>query len=880
MNEAWPPDYSKEFMLRQERLQNILKNGMQAEAKAYYAENPIEFIEHWCCTYDPRNAQKDLPTTMPFILFKRQRELVQFVHQCVIDGESGLLEKARDMGATWTFSAYSVWLWLFRPGASIGWGSRKEMYVDAIGSKNSIFEKIRDIVRLLPRFFWPEGFDPKAHMPFMRIINPENGSTITGEAGDNIGRGGRSTVYFKDEAQPVDADILTPNGWVKMGEIKVGDLVIGKSGAPTKVIGIREFKKMPIYRLNFHDGTWAESTENHLWEVNKVHGKRETKTLRLAEFGDITYKSPGGQTQFRYRIDPCKPIEFSNRAEVLPLHPYILGVLLGDGSVSQVPHNSAKLTCADAGIIDRFRQNMPEGCQLNLQKNKARGIEYCFGDIVSAPGKFSRSRARTAVLDSGIAGCTAEHKFIPNIYKFSSIEDRLELLRGLMDTDGSGAGGVASYHTCSPILAEDVKFLVRSLGGLVTHNIKPDKRGFKDMHVLHMALPNNQSPFHLSRKTGSLRLRKHPLSRTLVSVEPTRIQDARCISVDAGDGLYITNHFIVTHNCAWYDHPEAIEAALGDNTDVQIDLSSVHGTANPFYRRRQAGEVWEPGKEMPKGKTRVFILDWRDHPAKSPEWYMQRRLKAEQEGQLAEFKQEVDRDYTGAIENLLIPSEWVNAAVDAHQKLGLQIVGRIFAGQDVADEGGDKNAFAVRHGDALTYVEDWGEGDTLDTAARSLKLARKWEVHILSYDCIGVGAGVKAGFNKMDTTGILIKPWNAGARCLWPTNRVIKNDPNSPRNEDYFANLKAQAWWALRMRFFNTYKAVSTGTYDGKQEIIILPGNLKDLAKVKLELSQPTFVTNGRGQIIVDKKPNGAKSPNLADAIVMAFFPLETPFFA
>ncbi|WP_198932413.1 hypothetical protein, partial [Brucella sp. CMUL 015] len=105
------------------------------------------------------------------------------------------------MGATVAASAFSVWLWLYWPGAAIGFGSRKEDLVDRLGDPKSIFDKLRSCIRNLPSdLFWPKGFHPDKHMTYMKIINPSNGATIAGEAGDNIGRGGRTLIYFKDES--------------------------------------------------------------------------------------------------------------------------------------------------------------------------------------------------------------------------------------------------------------------------------------------------------------------------------------------------------------------------------------------------------------------------------------------------------------------------------------------------------------------------------------------------------------------------------------------------------------------------------------------------------------------------------------------------------
>ena len=195
------PDYVEVFAWRQRQLLRMKADPvLQAGALAYYADRPVEFIEHWLNTYDPRNAGTERPASMPFILFQRQRDLIEFVQACLAGEEDGLIEKARDMGATWVACAVSVWLWRFKPGLSIGWGSRKEQLVDRIGDPDSIFEKMRMIIAGMPAMFRPRGYDERVHATHMRIINPENGATITGEAGDNIGRGGRKTLFWKDES--------------------------------------------------------------------------------------------------------------------------------------------------------------------------------------------------------------------------------------------------------------------------------------------------------------------------------------------------------------------------------------------------------------------------------------------------------------------------------------------------------------------------------------------------------------------------------------------------------------------------------------------------------------------------------------------------------
>lgn len=195
------PDYERLYALRAERLQRLrdapeLVPGL----KEHYKANPIDFINDWGMTFDPRNAEIGLPTVIPFLLFPKQADFVTWVFERWRGREDGLAEKSRDMGISWLCVAIAVWMWTFYPGVVIGFGSRKEEYVDKLGDPKSLFWKVRQFVKLLPVEFRPAGYEEGKHAPHMRILNPENGSAIVGEAGDNIGRGNRTSVYFKDES--------------------------------------------------------------------------------------------------------------------------------------------------------------------------------------------------------------------------------------------------------------------------------------------------------------------------------------------------------------------------------------------------------------------------------------------------------------------------------------------------------------------------------------------------------------------------------------------------------------------------------------------------------------------------------------------------------
>ncbi len=221
------PDYDAEFRSRLTALQKMRALGTAPKLREFYRINPVAFIDDWGCTFDPRNAEVGRPTTVPFVLFDRQAEFVEWTVARWRAREDGLVEKSRDMGVSWLCVGVAVWMWAFHSGVVVGFGSRKEEYVDKIGDPKSLFWKIRHFVEWLPGEFRPHGWSDKC-APYMRVTNPENGSAIVGEAGDNIGRGNRTSIYFKDESafyehpDAIDAalsqtsnckiDVSTPNG--------------------------------------------------------------------------------------------------------------------------------------------------------------------------------------------------------------------------------------------------------------------------------------------------------------------------------------------------------------------------------------------------------------------------------------------------------------------------------------------------------------------------------------------------------------------------------------------------------------------------------------------------------------------------------------------
>ncbi len=490
-----------------------LKEGIEPTVlpnlRRYYREHPADFINDWGVTVDPRNLERDLPSVIPFVLFPRQRDYVDFVVGQWRGRSPGLCEKSRDMGVSWLTVALSATLCLHIPGMAIGFGSRKEEYVDASDDPKSLFWKARQFVHYLPREF-RGGWDRRRHASHMKIVFPLTGATMTGEAGDNIGRGDRTAIYIVDES-------------------------------------------------------------------------------------------------------------------------------------------------------------------------------------------------------------------------------------------------------------------------------------------------------------------------------------------------------------AYLARPQLVQASLSQTTNCRIDQSSVNGMANAFANTRWGGKI------------DVFIFDWRDDPRKDDAWY----LKQQDELDPVVLAQEVDRDYTAAVERVMIPGPWVRAAIDAHVKLQIHGHGRRRGSLDVADEGADRNAFVARRGIIIDHIESWsGKGsDTFATTEHAFLLADTLGLEGFKYDAGGIGSAVRGDARvinerRVGKGGRAVQIWayNGASAVLHPEREDVKGR----LNEDFFMNRKAQDWWALRHRFQATFRAVEDlKIADPAQrrpvdidELISISSSIgPPHLQLVAELSHPPFTVNVAGKVVVDKKPDGARSP-------------------
>lgn len=290
------PDYREIITDREARLAAIRSDPKLLMASlVHYRKNPCDFIDDWLWTYDPRRT--DGPASMPFILWPRQREYIAWLEERLATKTGGLVEKSRDMGVTYLNLAFTLWLWLFFPGTKVSFGSRKEALVDRIGDPDSIFEKARMMLRLLPEEFLPRGYSEATDATFAKIVNRQNGATITGEAGDNIGRGGRSRLYMVDESAFVERPERVDAALSQNTDVRIDVSTPNGNGNP--FYRKRMSGKIPVFTFHWRD----DPRKDDAWYERM---KRELDPVIVASEIDIDYNA---STE-----DVCIPASFVQAA--------------------------------------------------------------------------------------------------------------------------------------------------------------------------------------------------------------------------------------------------------------------------------------------------------------------------------------------------------------------------------------------------------------------------------------------------------------------------------------------------------------------------------------------------------------------------------------
>jgi len=413
------------------------------------------------------------------------------------------------------------------------------------------------------------------------------------------------SIGFLPGCQPLTQQVLTPTGWTTMGEIKIGDKVIGRDGMPTEVLGIYPKGEKDTYKFTTFDGTSTICCADHLWYTQTREEKNKKQQGKVRVTRDIISDLENGIKHFLPRNEP---VHFDKRQ--LPIAPYTLGVLLGDGH-SEKGH--VRFASADPEIVERVNNEIETlglYCQqANKQYSKcwvytlssidgyrqgAKPVKitevdtnnvYYFSTNREAM-KFANCKEKALssriFYESTVGGYKYEKngepwvnpisrylksydlfgkkawdKFIPDDYKYSSVQDRIDILRGLLDTDGSCRERVqdqVNFYTTSLRLAEDVIEIVRSLGGKAKLRSR-DRRNEENRTVIarriscevSIAMPENINPFYLKRKANRFK-GKNIANIEIISIEKVGHEKVQCIRVDNPEHLYLTDNFIVTHN--------------------------------------------------------------------------------------------------------------------------------------------------------------------------------------------------------------------------------------------------------------------------------------------------------------------------------------------
>ncbi len=337
-------------------------------------------------------------------------------------------------------------------------------------------------------------------------------------------------------AQPLDAQLLTPTGWKRMGDVAVGDRLVGSDGRQTEVVAIHPRGELDTFRVSFNDGTRTECTADHLWTVEALDPRMRPRTLTLAEILDrgLTW-SPSGSP---FYLPKLAPAELESTAE-LPLDPYLLGQLLGDGGFTST---TPDFCTADAESLMAVEALVPAG----VTPVRHGPMNWWLSGGPRGGVQRGRTNPLTGALAGlGLWGLRGRQKFVPDEYKWSTVGARLGLLQGLMDSDGTRdyrRGTGSAFFSHSKHLAEDVAFLARSLGGSARIRAKGD--GW----CVALDLPEGMVPFRLPRKAAEYRVSRKPFRKRIVRVEPVGRKVVQCVTVAAEDGLYVTDGFTVTHN--------------------------------------------------------------------------------------------------------------------------------------------------------------------------------------------------------------------------------------------------------------------------------------------------------------------------------------------
>lgn len=349
----------------------------------------------------------------------------------------------------------------------------------------------------------------------------------------------------KGYEQPYSEEVLTPNGFVQMGSLKVGDMVMNPNGSPVRIGDIVEQGIQEVYEVEFQDGRVVRCGANHLWATCRNGKKFYIMPTKEYAKRKLTQGSKGKE-HYPYKVPAINPLRFDEK----PIHidPYVLGVLLGDGYIcgSQV-----RFSTSDQFIVEELSRRLPDYIIKKIESDKYAYV------ITSKDKKHNNLNRELKKLGIKVK---ANKKFIPENYKYTSVENRFELVRGLMDTDGSITNGTSTFVSTSEQLIDDLQFILRSLG-IRCHKSKEIEgkfgvefnNGCKSNTLPHweLCITTQEDIFKLPRKLEKIRKdRKYNYNGIgIKAIRRTgKFEKQRCLCIDNENHLYITKDFIPTHN--------------------------------------------------------------------------------------------------------------------------------------------------------------------------------------------------------------------------------------------------------------------------------------------------------------------------------------------
>lgn len=337
----------------------------------------------------------------------------------------------------------------------------------------------------------------------------------------------KTAISSGDGPQPLYANVLTPTGWTTMGNLCKGDEICGTDGTTQTVLDVFGKGDLEIYEVVFADGRIVECSGNHLWSVTNSWGVAKTLTTEEMSKRVVRINNQGQRQYMNYVRQSV--VDFAKNPKAV-LDPYLIGLLLGDGSMSGTGSIELSIGKAKEHIINKIK--LPQGMSLSIRYYENKNY---FRIKITGPGPDGRL-IKDYLNDMGLFGVKSATKFIPDEYLYAPIEDRRMLLQGLLDTDGYvNSKNLFEFSTISDTLADDFQELITGLGYAFNrhiHHRSKDEGSYSDKSI-----------HRISQLVG------YKYGSKIVDIRPTGVfTQMRCIKVSNEDHLYITNGYIPTHN--------------------------------------------------------------------------------------------------------------------------------------------------------------------------------------------------------------------------------------------------------------------------------------------------------------------------------------------